>query len=65
MSVIDVGGGESMLVDRLVERGMVDLTVLDIADREDGHYGSMHVARGRLLGRPLSVGDCRASSRAA
>lgn len=30
-SLIDVGGGASSLVDRLVERGWPDLTVLDIA----------------------------------
>ena len=30
-SVIDVGGGESHLVDRLLERGHRDLTVLDIS----------------------------------
>ncbi|MBX5161166.1 MULTISPECIES: class I SAM-dependent methyltransferase [unclassified Rhizobium] len=30
-SLIDVGGGASSLVDRLVERGWSDLTVLDIA----------------------------------
>ncbi|EJC79657.1 Nodulation protein S (NodS) [Rhizobium leguminosarum bv. trifolii WSM2297] len=30
-SLIDVGGGASSLVDRLVERGWLDLTVLDIA----------------------------------
>ncbi len=30
--VIDVGGGASVLVDRLVERGFSDLTVLDVSD---------------------------------
>ena len=30
-SLIDVGGGASNLVDRLIERGWSDLTVLDIA----------------------------------
>ena len=30
-SLIDVGGGASSLIDRLVERGWSDLTVLDIA----------------------------------
>jgi len=31
-SVVDVGGGASVLVDRLVARGFTDVTVLDIAD---------------------------------
>jgi SAM-dependent methyltransferase len=31
-SVIDVGGGASPLVDRLLERGVTDVTVLDVAD---------------------------------
>jgi len=31
--VIDIGGGDSFLVDRLLERGYVDVTVLDISDR--------------------------------
>ena len=31
-AVIDVGGGASSLVDRLVARGFTDLTVLDISD---------------------------------
>lgn len=30
-SVVDVGGGESRLVDRLVERGFRDLSVLDVS----------------------------------
>jgi SAM-dependent methyltransferase len=30
-AVIDIGGGASFLVDRLVERGFTDLTVLDIS----------------------------------
>ena len=30
-SVIDVGGGASLLVDQLLDRGFVDVTVLDIA----------------------------------
>ena len=32
MSLVDVGGGASTLVDALVERGWSDLTVLDIAE---------------------------------
>lgn len=31
-SVIDVGGGASMLVDRLVDRGFGDVTVLDVSE---------------------------------
>jgi 2-polyprenyl-3-methyl-5-hydroxy-6-metoxy-1,4-benzoquinol methylase len=31
-AVIDVGGGASLLVDRLAERGFTDLTVLDLSD---------------------------------
>lgn len=30
-SVLDVGGGESVLVDRLVERGFCDVSVLDVS----------------------------------
>ena len=30
-SIIDVGGGESLLVDRLLEQGFEDITVLDIS----------------------------------
>lgn len=30
-SVVDVGGGESVLVDRLVARGFADVTVLDVS----------------------------------
>ncbi len=29
--VIDVGGGDSLLVDHLLERGQTDVTVLDIS----------------------------------
>ena len=32
MSLVDIGGGASMLVDALLERGWRDLTVLDIAE---------------------------------
>ncbi|RFB93224.1 SAM-dependent methyltransferase [Rhizobium leguminosarum bv. trifolii] len=41
-SLIDVGGGASILVDRLVERGWSDLTVLDIA------APALDVAKARL-----------------
>ncbi|MBN9986329.1 class I SAM-dependent methyltransferase [Rhizobium sp. 25PS6] len=41
-SLIDVGGGASSLVDRLVERGWSDLTVLDIA------APALDVAKARL-----------------
>ncbi len=41
-ALIDVGGGASNLVDRLVGRGWSDLTVLDIA------APSLQVAKGRL-----------------
>lgn len=41
-SVIDVGGGASVLVDRLVERGVPDVTVLDVA------ASALRVARDRL-----------------
>ena len=41
-SLIDVGGGASNLVDRLIERGWSDLTVLDIA------APALNVAKGRL-----------------
>ena len=41
-SLIDVGGGASNLVDRLIERGWSDLTVLDIA------APALEVAKARL-----------------
>lgn len=41
-SLIDIGGGASSLVDRLIERGWSDLTVLDIA------APALEVAKGRL-----------------
>jgi 2-polyprenyl-3-methyl-5-hydroxy-6-metoxy-1,4-benzoquinol methylase len=41
-AIIDVGGGESTLVDDLVARGYRDLTVLDIAP------AAIAVARARL-----------------
>ncbi|KPH06092.1 class I SAM-dependent methyltransferase [Rhizobium acidisoli] len=47
-SLIDVGGGASSLVDRLVERGWSDLTVLDIAapalDLAKARLGDVRVA---------------------
>lgn len=41
-ALVDVGGGASSLVDRLLERGWSDLTVVDIA------APALDVARGRL-----------------
>jgi trans-aconitate methyltransferase len=41
-SVIDVGGGASLLVDRLVARGVADVTILDIAEP------ALKVSRDRL-----------------
>ncbi len=41
-SVVDVGGGESVFVDRLVARGFRDLTVLDVSD------AALAVARRRV-----------------
>jgi hypothetical protein len=46
--VVDVGGGASPLVDRLVERGFVDLTVLDVAQ------AALEEA-GRRVGRRVPV----------
>ncbi len=40
--VVDVGGGASVLVDRLLDRGVTDLTVLDIAEP------ALAVARARV-----------------
>lgn len=40
--VVDVGGGASTLVDRLLERGHTDLTVLDVSDH------ALDLARHRL-----------------
>lgn len=36
-SIIDIGGGESKLVDRLLEEGFEDVTVLDISEEAIGH----------------------------
>lgn len=41
-ALIDVGGGASVLVDRLVQRGFADLTVLDLAE------SALAVSRERL-----------------
>ncbi|ARO24461.1 class I SAM-dependent methyltransferase [Rhizobium sp. S9] len=48
-SLIDVGGGASSLVDRLVERGWSDLTVLDIA------ASGLGVAKARLRDEAIKV----------
>lgn len=48
-SLIDVGGGTSSLVDRLVERGWSDLTVLDIA------APALEVARARLRDKAAGI----------
>jgi trans-aconitate methyltransferase len=48
-SVVDVGGGASALVDRLLERGFADVTVLDIAEPALAH------ARARLGERAAQV----------
>lgn len=47
--IIDVGGGASVLVDRLLDRGYTGLAVLDIADR------AMQVSRERLGARASDV----------
>ena len=43
-ALIDVGGGASSLIDRLIERGWSDLSVLDIAEP------ALEVAKARLRG---------------
>jgi cyclopropane fatty-acyl-phospholipid synthase-like methyltransferase len=48
-SVVDVGGGASSLVDRLVDDGVTDVTVLDVAD------SALAEARDRLGERGRSV----------
>lgn len=48
-SLIDVGGGESTLVDDLVEAGYSNVTVLDISER------ALEVARARLGDREARV----------
>ncbi|HXV40764.1 MAG TPA: class I SAM-dependent methyltransferase [Steroidobacteraceae bacterium] len=47
--IIDVGGGASLLVDRLLDRGYTGLAVLDIAG------GAMQASRERLGARAASV----------
>lgn len=47
--VIDVGGGASLLVDRLLERGHTDLTVLDVSGN------ALRLAQRRLAGRANQV----------
>lgn len=47
--IIDVGGGASVLVDRLLDRGYTGLAMLDIAG------GAMQASRGRLGARASSV----------
>jgi trans-aconitate methyltransferase len=41
-SIVDIGGGASVLVDRLVDRGVRDVTVLDVAE------AALQVSRDRL-----------------
>ena len=48
-AIIDVGGGESTLVDDLLDRGYRNVTVLDISDK------ALEVARQRLGGRSQQV----------
>ena len=48
-AVIDVGGGEATLVDDLVARGYIDVTVLDISP------AAIEVAKGRLGAAAASV----------
>jgi SAM-dependent methyltransferase len=45
-AVIDIGGGTSFLVDRLVESGLSDLSVLDVSEV------ALEEARGRLKNQP-------------
>lgn len=47
--VIDIGGGASLLVDRLLDRGYTDLTVLDISNE------ALSVVRDRLGPRQKAV----------
>lgn len=47
--IIDVGGGDSLLVDHLLDRGFSDLTVLDISAK------ALEKARSRLGERSASV----------
>ena len=52
-SIIDIGGGESTLVDDLLARGYEDLTVLDISST------AIEVAQQRLRDAAKAVVDCR------
>lgn len=47
--IIDVGGGDSLLVDFLLDRGYTDLTVLDISE------SSLKKAQNRLGNRTILV----------
>lgn len=47
--IIDVGGGESRLADRLLDAGYTDLTVLDISDEALAHSGKRLADRGRMI----------------
>jgi len=47
--IIDVGGGDSLLVDHLLDRGYVDITVLDISE------SALERAKSRLEDRAASV----------
>ena len=48
-AVIDIGGGASRLVDRLLERGFADVTVLDLS------AAALDAARARLGARAAAV----------
>lgn len=48
-AIVDVGGGASLLVDRLLDRGQSDITVLDIAET------GLAVARARLGAKGAGV----------
>ena len=58
-AVIDVGGGSSTLVDDLLDRGFVDLTVLDLSGQ------ALDVARKRLGSRGKDVDWIEAMGRRA
>ena len=48
-AIVDIGGGASRLVDRLLERGFGDLTVLDLS------HAALAAARARLGSRAARV----------
>ena len=48
-SIIDVGGGASLLVDHLLDDGYTDLTILDVSDK------ALHLSRERLGERAARV----------